>query len=399
MGPLVVVLGTVVVLLAAGLALAAVKGHSGLSRSADAQRINQCSRLHPELRCLDDLRAAAGAAPSPAPGVSSPAVEPPVAGPTGITVTQARVVTVSPKSEAEDTGSEIGTEPAPVPTSPPAVEEPLPAPPLEEPAPTPPVVDPPAEEPPSEEPPSVPPDPEPEPKPEPEPEPEPEEPRPGPSPALLFDGAFSSGFPRWYLQAPAGRVSLVSGSPYSGQSAARFEVRQGEVEPDTGSSRAEVSGPTYDEGDDIYVRDAIRIPAADSHSSSWQLINQLHETDWGKSPGIAVMLGNDLSLSLSNGDGSPFFWRGPALQRDRWYELVYRVKLSRDPGQGFVEVWLDGSPQQLQSGGTRMYGETILTEHTYLKVGIYRAGDSSGTSLVEHAGVAVSSSLASFLPG
>jgi len=196
------------------------------------------------------------------------------------------------------------------------------------------------------------------------------------------------------VQSLASRATLFSSGVFEGSQAARFEVRDGDVEPDTGSERSEVSGPTFDEGDDIYIRDAIRVPAVNSYSAPWQLIQQLHEEEWGGSPGMAVFLNNKRALRIGPGDSSRTFWQGPTLQSDRWYDLVYRVYLSRDSSKGFVEVWLDGVPQTLTNGQTRIYGRTILMPETYLKAGIYRSKDSTGTTIVEHDAIVVATSLA-----
>ena len=74
----------------------------------------------------------------------------------------------------------------------------------------------------------------------------PPEPTPAPTPsgAMLFNGDFDSGFKGWYVQSLSSRATLFS-SAFEGSQAARFEVRQGDVEPDTGSQRSEVSGPTF----------------------------------------------------------------------------------------------------------------------------------------------------------
>jgi hypothetical protein len=215
---------------------------------------------------------------------------------------------------------------------------------------------------------------------------------------MLFNGDFDSGFKGWYVQSLSSRVTLLS-SAFEGSQAARFEVRQGDVEPDTGSQRSEVSGPTFDEGQDLYIRDAIRLPAANTYSVPWQIIQQLHEEDWSGSPGMAVMLDNKHALKLGAGDGSPTFWQGPVLQSDRWYDLVYRVNLSQSSSTGFVEVWLDGVQQKLANGQTRIYGQTIQAAETYLKAGIYRSKSSSGTSIVEHDAITVGTSLASVMAG
>ena len=236
------------------------------------------------------------------------------------------------------------------------------------------------------------PTPAPEPTPVPEPAPEPV-PTPAPAPAgtLLFNGDFDAGFKGWYVQSLSSRATLIS-SAFEGTQAARFEVRQGDVEPDTGSQRSEVSGPTFKEGQDLYFRDAIRVPSANSYSVPWQIVQQLHEENWNSSPGVAVSLENGNSLRIGAGDGSPKFWQGPALQSDRWYDLVYRVNLSQGSSTGFIEVWLDGVLQKLVNGQTRVYGQTTQMPETYLKAGIYRSKSSTGTSIVEHDAIKVGTS-------
>ncbi|HEY8810838.1 MAG TPA: heparin lyase I family protein [Solirubrobacterales bacterium] len=260
--------------------------------------------------------------------------------------------------------------------------------------------------------PSPPPNPQPAPSPEPAPVPSPEPERPStpnpppqpepaqtPQPAgeVLFKSTFDSGFGGWYVQSLAERASTSSSDPFEGSRAARFEVRQGDVEPDTGSQRSEVSGPTFKEGEDLYIRDAFRVPASNTYSVPWQIIQQLHEEDWNGSPGVAVRLENNRVLELGAGDGSPTFWRGPSLQTDRWYDLVYRVNLSQSSSAGFVEVWLDGARQSLTNGQTRIYGQTMQTDETYLKAGIYRSKSSTGTSIVEHDTIVVGTSLAAVM--
>jgi hypothetical protein len=205
---------------------------------------------------------------------------------------------------------------------------------------------------------------------------------------------FDSGFGGWTVQSLPGRTSLPTSDPFEGNRAARFEVRPGDVEPDTGSQRSELSGPTFNEGEDLYIRDAIRIPSGNTFEGPWEIIQQLHEEEWNGSPGMAVFLDSEPAVQIGAGDGSPTFWTSSVLEKDRWYELIYRVNLSQDPSTGFVEVWLDGVQQSLANGQTRMYGQTIQMPSTYLKAGIYRSASSTGTSIVEHDSIVVGTSLA-----
>lgn len=210
---------------------------------------------------------------------------------------------------------------------------------------------------------------------------------------LIFASTFDGSFQPWYnVQSLAARATISTAHPFAGSGAGRFEVQPGDVEPQTGDARSEVSGPDFSEGQDIYVRDEIRVPNGNTFGSAWELINQLHEDDWGGSPGIATFLDPNRQIRFGAGDGNPRYWQGPQLEPERWYTLVYRVYLSQDPNQGFVEVWFDGVQQVLLNGSTRMYGETIQTSHAYLKAGIYRSESSTGVSLIEHDNIVVGTS-------
>jgi hypothetical protein len=199
------------------------------------------------------------------------------------------------------------------------------------------------------------------------------------------------------VQSLPGRASTSASNPFDGSRAARFEVRPGDVEPDTGSQRSEVSGPTFKEGEDLYIRDAIRIPRGNTFEGPWEIVQQLHEEDWNGSPGMAVFLDPGPAFRLGAGDGSPTYWTSSTLNEDRWYDLIYRVNLSQDAATGFVEVWLDGVQQSLANGQTRMYGQTIQMPETYLKAGIYRSKSSTGTSIVEHDSIVIGTSLAAVM--
>jgi hypothetical protein len=217
---------------------------------------------------------------------------------------------------------------------------------------------------------------------------------------VLFRSDFESGdFEDWYVQSLRARATIVSPGAFGSDHAARFEVRDGDVEPDTGSERSEVSGPTVDEGQDLYFRDSFRVPGGSSIGTSWLIINQLHEHDWGGSPGIAVFLGDGPELRIGAGDGSPTFVDDVPIDFDRWHDLVYRVNLSQDPDVGFIEVWLDGNRLELDNGQTRIYGQTLQADSAYLKAGIYRGRSSTGTTVIEHDNLTIATTLEAAMAG
>lgn len=227
------------------------------------------------------------------------------------------------------------------------------------------------------------------------PKPEHEVAAPRSSGTTLIRSDFEGGdFTGWYLQSLRHRATIVGNGAFDSSHAARFEVHEGDAEPDTGSERSEISlsGPDFGEGDDLYVRDVLRVPRGSAIEDSWLIVNQLHESDWGGSPGIAVFLGEGPSIEIGSGDGNREFLGRTPIEFDRWHDLVYRVNLSRDPGVGFVEVWLDGVQLTLANGQTRIYGQTIQAARAYLKAGIYRGSSNDGTTVVEHDDITVATS-------
>lgn len=213
----------------------------------------------------------------------------------------------------------------------------------------------------------------------------------------LFSDGFEQGLSAWKVQAAPGRAVPTRRFFAKGRQAARFEVRPGELEPRTRSQRAELylDAPLFDAGQTLYVRDSIRLDpgfVATGHYRSWRIVQQLHEVGISRPPGLAVFVDPGLRLGLRSGTGSPDFWRGPKLDRGRWYKLLYAVHLSSDRSRGWVRVWLDGQPQLLTNASTEMHGATIHARKAFLKVGLYRSRYFSDTSIVYHDDVAVTRS-------
>ncbi len=215
--------------------------------------------------------------------------------------------------------------------------------------------------------------------------------------SILYKNNFEGNWGASYVQSMPGRATISSRNPFEGTGVGRFEVRPGDVEPDTGAERSEISGPTFNEGAELYVRVELRIPTSYSYQGSWQLINQLHEANWGGPPGMATLLDANRRIDIQSGTGEPLYWRGPQLESERWYDVVYHVKLSQDPSQGFVEVWLDGAQQTMVNGQTRMFGKTIQAAQTYFKAGIYRCMGSSGVSLIEYDDIVIGTNLSAVM--
>jgi hypothetical protein len=77
---------------------------------------------------------------------------------------------------------------------------------------------------------------------------------------------------------------------------------------------------------------------------------------------------------LTQYDGAA--WTGPSfasLMNGQYHSFVLHVRFSKDPSQGFLEVWLDGARQTLSNGQNRIYFPTMCPNDTYVypKLGVY----------------------------
>jgi hypothetical protein len=219
---------------------------------------------------------------------------------------------------------------------------------------------------------------------------------PAPNPfggRVLFRGDFDSGDAGQFrnVQSESGRVTVGTGNPapFEGSHRARFEVRRGDEA--AGGNRAEVTGPSFEEGSERWIRQAIYVPGGTATESGWRLVMQFHAFGGG-SPPLAVFLesGRDLSFEVGHGDSSTFDWRGPRIQRNRWYDIALHVRFSPNPSVGFVEVYFNGRRQRLSNGRTRRYRATSEDGGAYYKTGIYRDDDINQTDVVYHDNVVIS---------
>jgi hypothetical protein len=180
------------------------------------------------------------------------------------------------------------------------------------------------------------------------------------------------------------RISVGRGRPEPPEGAfrVRLEVRDGDVEPQTGSERCELVGPSLPHEGERWYRQSFYMPSEGDPPDSWQIISQWY-SNYGGSPPLALFQDMDLPMrfSLRHGDSSRLYWRSDELGRDEWHEIVVGVYFSESPSRGWVEVWLDGRQQTLENGRTRMRGQTRGATRGSFKTGIYRDPDSKVTSI------------------
>ncbi len=208
----------------------------------------------------------------------------------------------------------------------------------------------------------------------------------GPESTTVDRSGFETGdFSQWReRQCLDDRLSVGSKRPaaFEGSDRARLEVRDGDEEPDTGSERCELVGPSLPGDGERWYRQAIYIPSSADPPDGWEIMAQWY-SNYGGSPPLALFhnYGLPMRWSLRRGDSSRTYWRSSKLGRDRWHEIVVGVYLSQRPSKGWVEVWLDGKQQRLKNGRTRMYGATRGASRGSFKTGIYRSPASTGTSV------------------
>jgi Polysaccharide lyase len=214
---------------------------------------------------------------------------------------------------------------------------------------------------------------------------------------IFASGFESDGFDDWVnVQALDRDVSLVRGGSFCGARHARFELRRGDVEPETGSSRAEVTGPRFHEGDELWFRQATKIRRGFPQEGKFQIVSQWKSGDG--SPPVAVFVTDGPRLAIKSGDfPTTRFWSAP-IRTGSWYDLVTHVKFSRRPSAGFVEVWLNGRRRRTANGRKRAYGRTIKGSWGYVKLGYYRDRTHRGTGVVLHDNYLIGRSLADVAP-
>jgi hypothetical protein len=199
-----------------------------------------------------------------------------------------------------------------------------------------------------------------------------------------FEGGLS---PFRTIQAESDDRIRAVGSPgaFAGGQSARFEVRPGDEA--AGGNRAEVTGPSFDEGQAVFFRQAIRVAASSTLEDRWQQVVQ-YSTNGEGSPALALFLvgpedGGRFRFELRRGDSSETYWRSPVLARDTWHDVAVRVRFSSS-SNGSVGVYLGGRPQTLTNGSQTASATTIEFGRAYYKTGVYRSSSHTGTSVVFH---------------
>jgi hypothetical protein len=103
------------------------------------------------------------------------------------------------------------------------------------------------------------------------------------------------------------------------------------------------------------------------------------------SPPLTLQVSTSGTVELG-GDGPSIPFRRPIgpVTPGAWVHYVLHVQFSDDPAVGFVEAWRNGAVAL-----PRQNRPTLTSVPSYLKQGIYRDADASGTQVVWHDGLRV----------
>jgi hypothetical protein len=210
--------------------------------------------------------------------------------------------------------------------------------------------------------------------------------------SITWRGDFETGtLSQWSaLQAKdASRATVQSTVVHQGRYATRIEVRPGDnnVAGSGTGERTEVyaSRTTTDgyEGQETYWAWSVFFPSSfDAPGGAWNAFTQFHHTGSTGQTNIHFAV-DDMSSLVLRAMGGDFanpvrkdFTLAP-LQKGRWYDFVFHVKWSPNPGVGFVQVWVNGAEVVPKTMTPTLYpGEGV-----YLKQGYYRSAYSGTTVL------------------
>lgn len=184
-------------------------------------------------------------------------------------------------------------------------------------------------------------------------------------------------------------LNVIKDGLRAGVPAAKFVVRDGDVPDFGGGERSEVSdsspGALTHEGDERWYQWSMKFPENfENPQGGWFIVMQWHAGSG--SPPLAINISNDGTVDVG-GDGvdHPKRTLGP-VRRGQWVDYTLHVKFSRDSDVGFVEGWENGVKTVQKTNRA-----TMSSDENYLKQGIYRDSDDSGTAEVWLAGFKVTS--------
>jgi hypothetical protein len=179
---------------------------------------------------------------------------------------------------------------------------------------------------------------------------------------LLWSGDFELGDLdqwQWVLRKSPESLAVVDSPVRQGRYAARLTV----ADSDVANPRAQLTAPgMHREGDDQFIGWSTYFPGdfPSVPAGGWLVFFQFHGQPYSGSPRLGFGVGSDGRIELRRDDVYNYdrVWSEP-LVRNRWIDFTVRVKWSKDPSVGFVELWADGRRQTFSDGRSRLAMATI----------------------------------------
>ena len=204
---------------------------------------------------------------------------------------------------------------------------------------------------------------------------------------VQFRGDFDTGdTSQWELETEEDYSLTVQDGGPGHPTAGRFEVRDGDTPVDDGERSEAKTEDRYDvfDGDERWYSFSMKFEELPSPSDfgKWCIPMQWHGADdegdaSGGSPQLNLECSPDGNLYLKVGDKTDLLVG--SLDPGVWHSYVIHVKFSEDPAVAFQEVTRDG---QVVVPKTRLAQANLNTPRAYVKIGMYRDPDASGTTVV-----------------
>jgi hypothetical protein len=182
---------------------------------------------------------------------------------------------------------------------------------------------------------------------------------------VIFDGDFSRGLAAWSTKINEKAISVVD-DPILGskRKVAKFTVHDNDMGPGE-NPRAQIEGPAnLVPGGEYWAGWSTLLPAdfPTIPSGGWLTLQSIYGAPFAGAGPLGTRLGaNELQFQRNATYNWDLPWR-QTIQRGRWTDFVYHVKLSPDPTVGFVELYLNtgnGWAQQTLGGQNRLYMKTL----------------------------------------
>jgi Polysaccharide lyase len=167
----------------------------------------------------------------------------------------------------------------------------------------------------------------------------------------------------------------------SGQWVGQFDIAPTDVTYSGGKPRGDLESPELispTQNTNVYVSIPEYVPLSTLSQSGGHgnMIAEVYGPPYGGTPtlGFDIQQANNSTaeqygFNYNTGNGNAAFpWYSAPITTNSWHTIIAHINMSPNAGTGYVELWFDGQPQQIQGGstgtagpGTRLYFATWQT--------------------------------------